>query len=110
MVVEYDDFKKLDMRVGQIIDVVRVPDSKNLYSLTVDVGSSELVKIVSSLIPYYSEEELKGKRIIVLVNLKPAKIRGEISNGMLLAAETEDSSECVLIAPESLIPVGTKIL
>jgi len=110
MIVDYSDFKKLDMRVGKILSVERVPDSESLYSLDVDVGSSEPVHIVSSLVPYYEEEELRGKTIIVLVNLKPAKIRGEMSNGMLLAAETDDSEQCVLISPETSIPIGTKIL
>ena len=110
MVIEYNDFKKLDMRVGKITEVSKIPDRDKLYSIIVDIGEEKPVRIVSSLVPYYTEEELVGKNIVVLINLKPAKIRGEMSYGMLLAAETEDSSVCVLISPEKEIPAGTRIL
>lgn len=98
------------MRVGKILHVSRVPDSDNLYAIDVSIGTQQPLHIVSSLVPYYSEQELLGMDIIVLVNLETAKIRGEQSEGMLLAAETEDSSQCVLITPASAIPAGTKIL
>lgn len=104
--IEYEDFKKLDMRIGKVLEVERVPDSKNLYKLKVDVRD-KTIQIVTSLVEHYKEEELLNRKIIVLVNLKPAKIRGEISKGMLLCAE--DEMECVLLGPERDMPEGTQV-
>lgn len=106
--IEYEDFTKLDMRVGRILSVERVPKTDKLYRIHVDVGRE--IQIVSSLVPYYSEDELAGKDIIVLVNLKPATFAGEKSEGMLLCAESDDGERCVLLAPEKDIPIGTKVM
>ncbi|MBI2108427.1 methionine--tRNA ligase subunit beta [Candidatus Woesearchaeota archaeon] len=106
--ISFDDWKKLKMKVGQIIDVKRMPKTEKLYKLQVDTGDKK-IQIVSSLVPYYNEDELKDKKIIVLTNLKPAKFGGEMSEGMLLCAEKEDESECVLLTTEKGIEVGTQI-
>ena len=97
------------MRVGKILKVKRIPKTKKLYKLQVDIGEEKPIQIVTSLVPYYTEEELKNQKIIVLVNLKPVKFAGEISNGMLLCAEKEDGSECVLLTVQKDIDVGTQI-
>ena len=107
-IVEYADFTKLDIRVGKVLKVERVPGTEKLYKMQVDIGV-EQIQIVSSLVPYYTEEELLDARIIVLVNLKPTKFRDELSEGMLLAAETDDASECVLLTTREDIALGTKI-
>ena len=91
------------------MEVERVPDTEKLYKLQVDIGEEKPLQIVTSLVPYYKEEELKDKKIIVLINLKPAKFAGEVSEGMLLCAEKEDGSECVLLTVEKDINVGTQI-
>ena len=96
------------MKVGQITEVERVPKTEKLYKLKVDVGE-KTIQIVTSLVPYYNEEELKDKKIIVLLNLKPAKFGGEVSEGMLLCAEKEDGSECVLLTTDKEIGKGTPI-
>jgi len=106
--IKYDDWKKLDLRVGIIKRIEKVENSNKLYKMIVDVGEKD-VQIVSSLVDYYKEEELSGKRIIVLTNLKPAKFRGEISEGMLLCAEKDDESQCVLLSPEKPIEPGTRV-
>lgn len=106
--IKYSDFKKLELRVGKIIEVEKVPKTENLYKLQVDIGNSK-IQIVTSLVPYYTEEELMNKLIIVLVNLEPTKFCGEKSEGMLLCAEKDDESECVLLSPEKDIEVGTLI-
>jgi len=67
------------------------------------------MQLVTSLVPYYSEEELANRTIIVLVNLKPARFAGEVSEGMLLCAEKEDGSECVLLTVQKDIAAGTPI-
>ena len=103
----YKDFKKLDIRIGAIETCEKVEGSDKLYKLMVDCGESELRQILSSLVDYYSVEELGGKVIPVIVNLKPAKIFGERSYGMLLAAEIGE--QCVLLTTDKPIENGAKI-
>lgn len=105
-VVSMRDFKKLKFRIGTVADVERVPGSRNLYKLQVDMGD-EMRQIVAGLVDYYTEEELKGKVITVLINLKPARIFGQISNGMLLAAEAGD--KLALLTVDREIPDGARI-
>jgi tRNA-binding protein len=103
----YKDFKKLDIRIGTIMSCEKVEGSDKLYRLKVDCGEDELRQILSSLVDYYSAEELVGKVIPVIVNLKSAKIFGEMSYGMLLAAEIDD--KCVLLTTDKPIENGAKI-
>jgi tRNA-binding protein len=105
----YPDFAKLDIRVGKIIEVARHQNADKLYIVQIDVGEKTL-QTVTSLVPYYTEEELMGKQVVVLTNLAKAKMRGETSECMLLCAETDDESESVLLTPERLMPAGVKIV
>ena len=89
-VITIDELDKVELKVGQIKEVERVPKSKKLYKLQVDVGEKTPRTIVSGIVPYYTEEELLGKQVVVVTNLKPAKLCGIESNGMLLAAGEED--------------------
>lgn len=104
--ITISDFKKLDMRVGRIIEVTRVPRTKRLYKIKVDLGT-KVRQTISSLVGYYTPEELLGKKVIFLVNLKPAKFSGEISEGMILAAETDD--KLALLTIDRDIPEGAKV-
>lgn len=83
--ITIDDLEKVSLKVGQIVKVERVEKSDKLYKLSVDLGN-EIRTIVSGIVPYYKEEELLNKKIVVVANLKPVKLRGVESNGMLLAA------------------------
>ena len=85
--VTFEEFKKLDMRVGTIVNVEHVKRTERLYKIQVDLGELGVRQTVSSLVGCYTPDELKGRKIIYLVNLKPAKFSGEMSEGMLLAAE-----------------------
>ncbi|WP_122031999.1 tRNA-binding protein [Aliivibrio sp. EL58] len=107
--IAYGDFAKLDIRVGKITDVKRHENADKLYIVQIDVGEQSL-QTVTSLVPYYTEDELMGKQVVVLCNLAKAKMRGETSECMLLCAETEDESESVLLTPERLMPAGVKIV
>ena len=107
--IAYGDFAKLDIRVGKITDVKRHDNADKLYIVQIDVGEQNL-QTVTSLVPYYTEEELMGKQVVVLCNLAKAKMRGETSECMLLCAEAEDESESVLLTPERLMPAGVKIV
>ena len=88
--ITIDELDKVELKVGQILKVERVEKADKLYKLSVDVGEEELRTIVSGLVPYYKEEELLNKQVVVVTNLKPAKLRGILSNGMLLAAGDYD--------------------
>jgi methionyl-tRNA synthetase len=85
--IEYSDFAKLDMRVGLIIQCEKVPKSKNLFKLTINCGEKEKRQIITGISQFYSPEELVERKVVVLVNLKPKKIMGLESQGMLLAAD-----------------------
>ncbi|KAF1369900.1 MAG: tRNA-binding protein [Yokenella regensburgei] len=107
--VAYGDFAKLELRVGKIVEVKRHDNADKLYIAQIDVGDRTL-QTVTSLVPYYREEELLGKTVVVLCNLAKAKMRGETSECMLLCAETDDSSESVLLTPERLMPAGVRVV
>ncbi len=85
--------EKVTLKVAKITEVQRHPQADKLYLETIDVGDGEIRQIVSGLVPYYKEEELLGRNIILVENLKPAKLRGEKSEGMLLAAEAPAEGE-----------------
>ena len=108
-IITYDDFAKLQLKTGRVLECVKVENAEKLYILQVDLGEEKPRQIVSSLVDYYTAEELVGKEIVVLANLKPAKMRGHVSEGMLLCAESADSSVCVLLKSETPVPVGTDI-
>ena len=88
--ITIDELDKIKLKVGQILSVERVEKSDKLYKLQVDLGEENPRTIVSGLVPYYKEEELLNKQVVVVANLKPAKLRGVESNGMLLAAGDDD--------------------
>ncbi len=105
----FDEWKKMEMRVGLILEVERVPDTDKLYKLQIDIGEAGRRQIVSGLVPFYKEEELKGKKVVVLANLKPAKFKGVESNGMLLCAENEIEGTCVLLSVDKDIKIGSLV-
>lgn len=108
--IEIDDFKKLDIRVAQIERVEAVEKANKLFKIYLDLGFEKRM-IVSSIREFFTPEELVGKKILVLCNLKPAKFRGIESNGMLLAAESErDGEEILSLATvDDDFPVGARV-
>jgi len=108
--IKYDDFAKLDLRVGTIKNVETLEGADKLWKLTVDLGSEIGQRtILAGIKKYYSQEQLTEKQIIVIVNLEPRKMKGSESQGMLLAAGTAGSDTCILISPEKKVDNGTKI-
>ena len=105
--ITFDDFMKLDLRVAEIKACEDVPGADKLYKLIIDLGEERT--IVAGIKPYYTKEELIGKKIAVVVNLEPRKLRGIESHGMLLAASTEDKSSVVLLTLDRDITNGSKI-
>ena len=105
--IEYDDFMKMQFQVGEIISCEAVPKSKKLLCSQVKIGS-QVKQIVSGIRKYYTPEEMVGKKVMVLVNLKPAKLAGVLSEGMLLCAEDAEGN-LALMTPEKAMPSGAEI-
>lgn len=105
--IEYDDFMKMQFQVGEILSCEAVEKSKKLLCFQVKVGS-QVKQIVSGIRKYYTPEEMVGKKVMVLVNLKPAKLAGVLSEGMLLCAEDAEGN-LALMTPEKTMPAGAEI-
>ncbi len=108
-IVNFDEWAKLDLRVAKIVKVEEIDNADKLYKLEVDLGK-EIGKrtICAGIKQYYSKDELKGKKIVVLANLEPRKMRGIESQGMLAASEKDDK-KVVLLTPEKDVEVGSKV-
>ena len=107
--VSFEEFSRIDLRIGYVKDAERVKGSKKLLKLRVDLGELGERQLVAGLGLWYSPEDLKGKYIIVVANLKPKRIFGLVSQGMLLAAEDENGVP-VLLTVEKPVPPGSKIM
>lgn len=94
--IQFDDFSKVELRVAKITECEPIKKAKKLLKLQVNDGSAEPRQIVSGIAPWYKPEDLIGKKVVIVANLKPAKLCGEMSNGMLLAGDTEDGGVKVL--------------
>ena len=105
--ITFDDFMKMQFQVGEIIACEEVKKSKKLLCSQVKIGS-QVKQIVSGIKGHYTAEEMVGKKVMVLVNLKPAKLAGVLSEGMLLCAEDAEGN-LALMTPEKTMPAGTEI-
>ena len=107
--ITIEDFAKIEMRVGQITGCEEIPRSKKLYKLTVDLGS-EVRTVCSGIKEYFKPEDLTGKKIILVCNLKPVKLCGVDSNGMILAASVKSEGKLTLLTPlDENIPLGSVV-
>ena len=107
--IPFTDFEKLDLRIGKIIEVQDHSKADKLYILTIDLGEPAPRTIVAGLKTKYTHEQLKGKQAVFVANLEPINLRGIESNGMILAASSENKSDVVFIKPEKEIQPGSKI-
>ena len=105
--ITFDDFMKMQFQVGEIIACEEVKKSKKLLCSQVKIGS-QVKQIVSGIKGHYTAEEMVGKKVMVLVNLKPAKLAGVLSEGMLLCAEDAEGN-LALMTPEKTMPAGAEI-
>ena len=105
--VSFGDFGKLELRVGRIVEVEEHPNADKLFVLKVDLGEEERT-IVAGLRGHYTADELRGKKAVFVVNLEPVVLRGVKSNGMVLAAVSEDKKKVVLLEAEDA-EVGWKV-
>lgn len=107
-IIQYDDFAKIQLRVATIVEAAPIEKSKKLMRLQIDIGT-EKRQILAGIKEHYTAEQLVGKQIVVIVNLAPREvIKGEVSNGMLLAA-SDASGKLVLVTPSGEIGAGATV-
>lgn len=104
--IEFDDFAKVELRVATVTECEPIKKAKKLLKLTVNDGTAEPRQIVSGISPWYKPEDLIGKNVIIVANLKPAKLCGEMSNGMLLAGDVSENDVKVVFVD---LPAGTQL-
>ncbi len=104
--VNIEEFRKLDLRIGSVLSAESHPNADKLIVLKVDLGSEQR-QIVAGIKPHYKAEELIGKQIVIVANLETAKLRGVESRGMLLAAS--DGDRIVILTPEKKVAPGAKV-
>ncbi len=106
--ITFDDFAKIDLRVAKVLEARPHPNADRLLVLKVDVGGEQR-QIVAGIRQFYEPEGLVGKSIVVVKNLAPRAMRGEESQGMLLAASNEDKSQVIVISPSAEIAPGARV-
>jgi methionyl-tRNA synthetase len=107
--IEITDFAKIDLRVGEVRSAERIPKADKLLLLTVDIGEEKPRQILAGIAQYYEPEELLGRKIVVVANLKPRKMRGYESQGMLLAASVGDEGKPVIATFAEDVPNGARL-
>ncbi|MCO6437833.1 MAG: methionine--tRNA ligase subunit beta [Phycisphaerae bacterium] len=106
--ITFDDFVKVQLRVGKVIEAKAHPNADKLLILRVDLGTEQR-QICAGLRAYYAPEQLMGKNLIIVTNLAPRMMRGEESNGMLLAASSPDKSRVIVLTTDEPIEPGSTI-
>ena len=107
-VIQYDDFAKLELRVATILECKAHPNADKLLVLQIDLGT-ERRQICAGLRQHYQPEQLVGKQIVVVANLAPRMMRGEESNGMLIAATDPGPGKVIIISPNGSTAPGSKV-
>jgi methionyl-tRNA synthetase len=107
--IEITDFAKIDLRVGEVRSAERIPKADKLLLLTVDIGEEKPRQILAGIAQYYEPEQLLGRKIVVVANLKPRKLRGYESQGMLLAASVGEEGKPVIATFAEDVPNGARL-
>ena len=105
--INFDDFKKVELKVAQILEAEKIEKSKKLVRLQVDAGENDKRQIVAGIAKHYAPEDLVGRKIVIVANLAPAKLMGVESQGMLLAA-SDDCGLC-LVNPGLGVSTGSRV-
>lgn len=106
--IEFSEFQKLELRIAEVKQAAKVEKADKLLVLQIDIGGDER-QIVAGIAQHYTPEELIGKKVVVVTNLKPAVIRGIESNGMLLAATDTATGKVIVLTPEKEAVAGSKV-
>ena len=107
-VIQYDDFAKLELRVATVVECKAHPNADKLLVLQIDLGT-ERRQICAGLRQHYAPEQLVGKQIVVVANLAPRQMRGEASQGMLLAATDPATNRVIVVTPGEQVAAGAKV-
>lgn len=108
MSIQYDDFAKVELRIATVIECKVHPNADKLLVLQIDLGGEQR-QICAGLRAYYEPEQLVGKQILVVANLEPRPMRGEISNGMLLAATDTATGKVIVLQPAEPVAAGSTV-
>ena len=107
--INFDDFAKLDLRVATVLECKPHENADKLLVLQIELGNGERRQICAGVRAYYPPEQLVGKQIVVVANLEPRKMRGEVSQGMLLAATDTATGKVIVISPSEQAAPGSKV-
>ena len=107
--IQYDDFAKLDLRVATVLECKPHANADKLLVLQIELATGERRQICAGLRAYYQPEQLVGKQIVVVANLAPRQMRGETSQGMLLAASDPATSKVIVVGPSEQAASGSKV-
>jgi methionyl-tRNA synthetase len=107
--IEIGDFAKVDLRVGEILSAERLPKSDKLLLMKIDIGESEPRQVLAGIAEYYEPEKLPGRKVVVVANLKPRKLRGHESQGMVVAASIGEQGRPVLATFTEDVPNGARL-
>lgn len=106
--IQFDDVARLDLRIATVVHAEVHPNADKLLVLKVDVGGQER-QILAGIRSHYEPAQLVGRQIVIVANLAPRTLRGLDSNGMLLAAVTDDRAQIAFVTPEKPVPSGTRV-
>ncbi|HEY0728139.1 MAG TPA: methionine--tRNA ligase subunit beta, partial [Pyrinomonadaceae bacterium] len=107
--IEIDDFAKVDLRVGQVLSAERLPKSDKLLLLKIDLGEEQPRQVLAGIAQYYEPEKLVGRKVVVVANLKPRKLRGYESQGMVVAASYGEEGRPVIATFTEDVPNGARL-
>jgi methionyl-tRNA synthetase len=107
--IEIDDFAKVDLRVGQVLTAERLPKSDKLLLMTVDIGEEKPRQILAGIAQYYEPEKMIGRKVVIVANLKPRKLRGHESQGMVVAASYGEEGKPVIATFTEDVPNGARL-
>ena len=107
--IEIDDFARVDLRVGEVLKAERVPKADKLLLLSVDIGEERPRQILAGIAQYYEPEKLIGRKVVIVANLKPRKLRGYESQGMVVAASIGDEGRPVIATFTEDVPNGARL-
>ncbi len=106
--ITLEEFQKIELRVATVLSAERVPGTEKLLKLQIDLGGEQR-QLVAGIAQHYTPEELPGTQIVIVANLQPAVIRGVASQGMLLAASTDDQAQLALVTLQRPVPNGCRV-
>jgi methionyl-tRNA synthetase len=107
--IEIDDFAKVDLRVGQVLSAERVPKADKLLLMKIDIGEEQPRQVLAGIAQYYEPEKLVGRKVVVVANLKPRKLRGLESQGMVVAASYGEEGRPVIATFTEDVPNGARL-